>query len=212
MPGETKDKISGWTVDTLHAHVQTIINERDRLVMALLSERDERYKQRFDSQTEAVHLTAEVAKEAKAAANEWRSAMKDREVMFLPRSEFASIIKEWSDWRVRVTQDINDKLVRLTYEREHKTMIDEVSSLRLQMTNWFSKSEGRGKGLNQGWGYIVGGAGFIVALISIFLFLSSLGPKVEKMDAMRQQGMSNKEDYYQRNGVPAPTNPAAQRN
>ena len=212
MPGETKSDISGWTVDTLHAHMQAIMNDHNRLIFALLSERDERYEQRFQAQHEALKLSSDLAKDTKASTNEWRGAMNDREIHFLPRAEFAAVVKEWADWRNRTVNETNQFLARSTYEREHKLLIDEVTSLRLQMTNWFSKSEGRGKGLSQGWGYIVGAAGFIVALIAIFVFLNSLSPKVEKMDTMRQQGISNKEDYYQHNKQSPPEYPTKEAN
>ncbi len=59
--------------------------------------------ERYEAQKAALLVTADLAKEAKASANEWRGAMKDREATFLPRDEFQAILKEWSAWRDQTT-------------------------------------------------------------------------------------------------------------
>jgi hypothetical protein len=104
VPGETEEKPSGWTVDTLSAHFQSLLNQYDR-----------RYTERFDAQEKAVLAalaSAEKAvaaalasaerasgvlevqsKEWRAAANEWRGAMADRERDYPTRTEVLSIEK-----------------------------------------------------------------------------------------------------------------------
>ena len=53
MTGETERHVSGWTVDTLHAHLR-----------ALLDERTEQHAQRFEDQQIAMHTAFDAAQKA----------------------------------------------------------------------------------------------------------------------------------------------------
>lgn len=99
MSGENKKFESGWTIDSLKAHYDS-----------LLTEIDLRYQQRFEAQqkatTDALNSAAlavakaeENADKWRVNANEWRGSMMDREVKFLPRDEFKGILTEWGSWR-----------------------------------------------------------------------------------------------------------------
>ena len=77
--GETKANISGWTVDTLHAHIQTIINDRDKLWLTILDEREKRHEQRFIAAQKAVDVAQADAEKWRDNANEWRAAMNDKD-------------------------------------------------------------------------------------------------------------------------------------
>lgn len=48
MTGETEKDVSGWTVDTLRAHLLAVMDERDR-----------RYEQRFNASERAVEKAQE---------------------------------------------------------------------------------------------------------------------------------------------------------
>ncbi len=87
MPGETKEKVSGWTTDTLKAYCERLLDEHDR-----------RYEQRFISQQSAVQDALRAASiavdkaEATAEkwrqnANEWRGTLSDRDRLLIPRIE-----------------------------------------------------------------------------------------------------------------------------
>lgn len=109
MPGETRADISGWTVDTLHAHVQSLFDEHDK-----------RYEQRFIAQKEAlesalasairaVDKAESIAEKWRQNANEWRAAMSDRDRAYLTKEaaeiKFSAIdkaIDEGKDSRIRM--------------------------------------------------------------------------------------------------------------
>ena len=102
MSGETKQSVSGWSIDTLKEHLE-----------ALILAADTRYEQRFLAQEKAVRealaaqekavtaaLTAAEkavavaernAEEWRKGANEWRGSMTDREQNFASRPEMASL-------------------------------------------------------------------------------------------------------------------------
>ncbi len=88
-----------WTLESLREHLKQIREVEIRRIDDRFIESMSRLEERFQSQKEALLVTAELAKEAKASANEWRGAMKDREASFLPREEFHAILREWSVWR-----------------------------------------------------------------------------------------------------------------
>lgn len=88
MPGENETSIvSGWTTDTLNAHLTAMIRELDK-----------RSEQRFEDQEKSVQaamlaakeavLKAENAAEKRAdAANEFRAQLADQAATFMPRTE-----------------------------------------------------------------------------------------------------------------------------
>ncbi len=103
------EKDNGWTIESLREHLRQIREVEirridDRFIGAMA-----RLEERFQSQKEALLVTAELAKEAKASANEWRGAMKDREASFMPRAEFQAILGEWALWREQ-TAVVREKL------------------------------------------------------------------------------------------------------
>lgn len=102
MSGETKANVSGWSIDTALEHL-----------LAVIATHDKRYAQRFDAAEKAV-ADALIAQEKltrasfaasekaieksdinaekwRANANEWRSAMTDREGRFAIRSDMEAL-------------------------------------------------------------------------------------------------------------------------
>lgn len=76
MPGETKSDISGWTVDTLKAHIERILEETDN-----------RYEQRFKAAQEAVTKAETAAEKRFDSVNEFRGQLTDQARSFMPRLE-----------------------------------------------------------------------------------------------------------------------------
>lgn len=109
MSGETKAQISGWSVDTLKEYADRRIDQSERLLTEADSASELRNEQRFTAQQQAIKDALISQKEAvasalvaaekavlvaennaekwRAAANEWRGAMNDRERNLMPRSE-----------------------------------------------------------------------------------------------------------------------------
>lgn len=67
----------GWTLDTLFLHVIALMEEHEKAVKAALAS------------SELANTKAETnADRWRSASNEWRQAMDDREVKFMPREEY----------------------------------------------------------------------------------------------------------------------------
>jgi hypothetical protein len=76
MGGETEDQVSGWTTDTLHAHLETKLDEMRRNL-------DERYS----TQTKASQELKDTTAERFAAVNEFRGTLSDQVHGFISRQE-----------------------------------------------------------------------------------------------------------------------------
>jgi|SRR5580765_1323769 len=78
MPSTSKGT-SGWTIETLYVHFTSLMEEHEKAVRAALA-----------SAETAVNKAEYNSEKWRDSANEWRQAMDDREVKFLPRTEYAS--------------------------------------------------------------------------------------------------------------------------
>jgi hypothetical protein len=119
MSGETENQVSGWTVDTLRAHLLTLINEKFDRLLNMMTEKDVRDQQRFDAQQLALRdaLTAQekavnaaltaaeqAVQKAESAAekrfdavNEFRAQLADQAQTFMPRNEAQVLIDGQTD-------------------------------------------------------------------------------------------------------------------
>lgn len=99
--GQTREDVSGWTVDTLHSHILSLLQERDRRweeVLAergrylerVFSERDQRYTARFAASQTAVDKSEREMEGWKHTTNEWRGAMQDKDKLLMARPEITS--------------------------------------------------------------------------------------------------------------------------
>lgn len=95
--GETGKEPSGWSIDTLRSHIEQMFVEQDK-----------RYEQRFVAQENAVEKALESIGKAtdkserdierwRAASNEWRNAMDDREAKFVQYETFDARTKGMTD-------------------------------------------------------------------------------------------------------------------
>lgn len=107
MSGETKTMISGWTVDTVRGHFDSVLHERDIRYEQRFLAQDVRYEQRFLAQENAIKTAltnvdrmADISQHHldawKAGANEWRDAMNDRERNFTSKEENMAISERFS--------------------------------------------------------------------------------------------------------------------
>lgn len=90
--GHTKEHVSGWTVDTLHAHIMSILEEREKRWLGMRAERDERYMAKFQAAETAVNKAEEGIKQWQSTTNEWRGAMQDKDKLLMSRQEISSEI------------------------------------------------------------------------------------------------------------------------
>jgi hypothetical protein len=127
MSGETGDAHSGWTVDTLRAHMQQRLDD-------LNVKLDERHL------AQATALTAALAAQEKALD--------------------------------KALTAINERLHLLNELRDDVATTAEVGALEKEQANLASRmdrSEGRGTGLNTGWGYLVAAVALLATIVSVYL-------------------------------------------
>jgi hypothetical protein len=78
MPSTSKGT-SGWTIETLYVHFTALMEEHEKAVKAALAAAET-----------AVNKAEYNSEKWRDSANEWRQAMDDREVKFLPRTEYTA--------------------------------------------------------------------------------------------------------------------------
>jgi hypothetical protein len=87
VSGETEESVSGWTIDTLKAHVERRFNDLGRL----LDDRDIANKTAMQAALAAAKEAVDKANTANEkrfeATNEFRAQLSDQSATFLPRSE-----------------------------------------------------------------------------------------------------------------------------
>lgn len=105
---------------------------------------DLRYGQRFTAQESAT-------KYAQEKANEFRGSLDDIGKKQMPRTEAEALIKAAAE----------------KSEAGSRSNSEKIDALQARM----DRNEGRGGGLNSGWGYLVGGIGLIATLIAIFMVI-----------------------------------------
>jgi hypothetical protein len=80
----------GWTIETLKEHFEKILAEKDKALVAALVSAKEAVTVALSSAKEAVAVAEKNAEKWRDSANEWRSAMNDKDKLLMTRSEFVS--------------------------------------------------------------------------------------------------------------------------
>ncbi len=141
MSGETEQNVSGWTTDTLRAHLMHIIDERDRRYEQRYGQQEANLSTAMTAQEKAVQAAlassekavtkAEIAAEKRFdAVNEFRGQLSDQARDFMPRNEAELLVKALAE------------------------KIDTLTGTRSQ-------------GLNVAVGYVLGAAGAVVAVVAL---------------------------------------------
>src|SRR5688500_7588330 len=99
---------SPWTVDTLKEHYDTILSEKDKAINAALTSAKEAVTVALSSAKEAVAVAEKNAEKWRENANEWRSAMNDKDRLLLSRSEFL-VYKEATELALGIQKERGDK-------------------------------------------------------------------------------------------------------
>lgn len=86
MSGETEREVSGWTVDTLHIHIDTQFADLRRNL-----------DERFQAQQEMVKTALASSDKRFESVNEFRSQQKDIIAGFVTRAEYLAAHKSLSD-------------------------------------------------------------------------------------------------------------------
>lgn len=167
MSGETEKAPSGWTVDTLLAYVDRILQERDERYRELIRAVERSMEQGFIEKEKAVNAALTAAKEAVAKAetaaekrfdnqNEFRAQLADQATLFIPRRE------------AEQGQQRNAEKIEATDRR-----VAEVTAL---FSARLDKLDGRSAGINSSVGFvfatIAAGAAIIGVVVSLTVIIA----------------------------------------
>jgi hypothetical protein len=166
MAGETAERVSGWTTDTWAAH-STILREADA---ALQVERERHHQIEQDLrdklQEEIDRRYAEVNVEREKALKIKETA--DRDALGLARE-----IQTYKDEKANeLRSQIERERGSYTTQSDLRGAIEKVEATIKPIADYVASAQGRGNGLNAGWGYLLGflGAlGIIVVLVKDLL-------------------------------------------
>jgi len=163
---------TGWTIETLRTHLLSIITERDTQLRAhadanletsrlareqliiLIEEHDKRYTQRFDAQQQAMSAALAAAEKAVSKAE---TASEKR---------FESV----NEFRAALGDQTRDLMPRAEVEARFGSLTEKIDGPNGVMRR-IERSAGRGAGLADGWGYLVGAVGLIAAVVALFIKL-----------------------------------------
>jgi hypothetical protein len=141
-------KATGWTVDTLKQYVDSGFVAQEKAVSTEMVAAEKAVAAALAAAEKAVQK-AEIASDKRLdGVNELRTMALDW------KSEFAR----------QTTVDLQQRALG---ER-----IDSAVTLINSLDKRIAARESRGEGLNTGWGYLVGGIGFLVAVAALFMDLT----------------------------------------
>ena len=156
--------------DALREHIR---NQIDQIKAALISagELEIARVNSVINQITSVHREIDI--EAQATKEAVRKAETATEKRFESVNEFRA--------------QMADQSALFISRREVEAVANAQAEKITAITDRLNRSEGRGAGMSQIWGFIIGGVGMMVGLIAIFAWVSSLSPKVERNSDFRQQ-------------------------
>lgn len=171
VPTSDSQQRGGWSLETAIDHLLALINEKYAHILALIAGNDKRYEERFSASQKALELglagtkseisaalaaadravaKAEAASEKRfEGVNEFRETLSDQQRTLMPRAEVEVIVK-----------GLEEKIGNA------RLLIDEMRS-RERVT------DGTSKGVRDGWGFAVGVAGLVLAVVTIIWRLST---------------------------------------
>lgn len=137
----------GWTLDTLKSYFEAVLSERDRAVLAA-----------FTAQKSAIDAALAAQEKAVAAA----LAAADRAVA---KAEAAAErrFEGVNEFRGQLADQQRNLMPRAEADVEFRALREKMDAL----TTRVDKGEGKGAGLDAGWGYLIGGVGLLLTLLTI---------------------------------------------
>ena len=88
MSGETEEHVSGWTTDTLHAHLSQRLADTDRMLSRRMDDADKAITAALVSAEKAVSKAETASEKRFEGVNEFRKALADQTATFVPRAEY----------------------------------------------------------------------------------------------------------------------------
>jgi hypothetical protein len=198
VSGETESNESGWTVDTLHSHVQELFKllreqldrqwtEERRATDIALRAHDEALKvaretsekaidAALSAQKEAVLVQAKALEQYDSKQNEWRGSLNDLGKMAMPRTEGEAAIQRSTERIQEAMSRIQDVVLaqqhfvtRTEMEIARTRDAERISDLTTRVTRAEALAAGGAEKMRGIYAALAGA----VALISILVFLAN---------------------------------------
>lgn len=156
MAGETREKVSGWTVDTYAAH-----NEALRIADGVLRAADDKYYQERDRRYSEV-------------ATEREKALKIKETADLAALGLAREIQTYKDEKAnQLREQINSERGLYSSKADLVAAVEKIEAQMQPILSYVTMVQGKGVGLNAFWGYLV--AAIIITGVIAGLVMRAMG-------------------------------------
>lgn len=174
MSGETRTSVSGWTVDTLHLFLVTLIGTTKELLVTLVNERNTRYEQRFAEIIEAQRVAKDAVATALLAQQQAvQRAKEDNDKRF---DQFSNQ-RRASDDRTgsmlsRTEGEARAAALEQLFRQLEKSLGEQIRQLEKTTGEKFAMQTGRSGGVSAVGSIVIAGlgaAGVVVGIIVAFL-------------------------------------------
>jgi hypothetical protein len=176
VSGETEDRPSGWTTDTLRMHLEHRIDDQKRLfheeLAALRVQLNERHAAQQSALQSALFSAEKAVAKAETAAekrfdsvNEFRAQLADQASRFMPRTEAEAAIARNAERIKELSDTAAAHLPRIEYNAAHDRLVEQVRDL----TERVNRSEGKGLGFSASWIIALSVIAAIGTVVSLYL-------------------------------------------
>ena len=162
MSGETGDAQSGWTVDTLRAHLEQRIDD-------LNAKLDERYATQTRAVERALEAQQTAMKTALTAAETAVSKALESAEKAVSKAESAAErrFELLNEFRGQLADQATGMMPRAESMSRHEAAAEKIADLAAKI----DKAEGRGTGFSTSWGIVVAVFGLVVSALVIWSML-----------------------------------------
>ncbi len=169
MPSRHEDTEGGWTTSTVLSLARSLVSEQEKRFVLALSALDERISLRFDlaEQARQIALTAQetAMRTALAAQEKLVSAALESAVKAVTKAETASEKRFEGVNEFRAA--LSDQQRNLMSRTEASALLQGMQDKLADITTRIDRGEGRGSGLQAGWGYLVTAIGLLLTILTI---------------------------------------------
>jgi hypothetical protein len=130
-------------------------------LMLALTEADKRHEQRFEAQQAAIQKSDVATQSRFESVNEFRAQLNDQANKLVTRTEADSVRSEM----LGVVKAFGDRLEAMVYANA-----DKIASV----TTRLERQEGRDRGVQAGWGYLVAAVGLLAAIGTVIAVVAGL--------------------------------------
>jgi len=165
VSGETEKEVSGWTVDTLHAHLEQQLTDLRKQLDERHTAQNSAVQAALSSAEKAVGKAETAAERRFESVNEFRAQLSDQATRFVTRVEAETAHNAILDRLAEQAKVVNNTVPRAEWNAGHERLIEQVKEIANRLTG----IEGRSRGLAAGWGYLVAGVGLVATIITIIV-------------------------------------------